>query len=94
MNLIIILLVALLIIFNLTTKSLSSDRSFEYFNGCGAGCGNPQRFPTYKRECWSVLDANPPPDPHHFYFDYGPLCENKATDNDFSRWILSTYRTF
>ena len=49
------------------------------------GPGPKCKFPTYKRPCWSLLDAVHPPDPHHEF--RCPGFSHKPTGiTDFDRW--------
>lgn len=74
---IIVLSLILLFVYRLSNE-------VDYFCGTGAGCGNPQRFPTYKQQGWSFTDAIPPPDPFHKMRGPGPL--DGYVDTDLHRW--------
>ena len=46
---------------------------------------NKRKFPTYSRPCASLLDAVPPPDPHHEFRCPG-FSHQPTGINDFDRW--------
>lgn len=52
---------------------------------CGNKIGSGCKFPTYKRPCPSLLDAVPPPDPHHDYRCPG-FSHQSTGVSDFDRW--------